>query len=120
MKVDKTYEADKVRREPACSTRPCWTADQEAAPERTDAIRLKIVLMLAETPGSNAPAATAMKPARSAYSTRSWPRSSCRNREKRTNSFCISILLEFKVRINHASFRTTHSLATTALATIEL
>src|ERR1051325_9777791 len=66
MKVDKTYEADKVRREPACSTRPCWTADQEAAPERTDAIRLKIVLMLAETPGSKAPAATAMKPARSA------------------------------------------------------
>jgi hypothetical protein len=45
-------------------------APPDAAP-RTEAMRLKIVLMLSETPGSNAPAATAMKPASNAYSTMS-------------------------------------------------
>src|SRR6185436_13597626 len=45
----------------------------EAALVRTEAILLKMVLMLVEMPGSRAPAATAMKPASRAYSTRSWP-----------------------------------------------
>ncbi len=38
-----------------------------------DAILLKIVLILVDTPGIMAPAETATKPAISAYSIRSWP-----------------------------------------------
>src|SRR5581483_2289211 len=55
-------------------------------------MRLKIVLMLVEMPGSSAPAATAIKPARSAYSTRSWPRLSRAIFEKYKQSFVISLL----------------------------
>ena len=40
----------------------------------TDATVLKIELILVATPGMIAPAATATKPAMSAYSIKSWPR----------------------------------------------
>jgi len=45
----------------------------------TEATLLNIVLMLAETPGMIAPAATATKPAIRAYSIRSCPRLSAHN-----------------------------------------
>ena len=51
----------------------CVRNSYAAAAATTEAMRLKMVEMLVEMPGSRAPAATAMKPASNAYSTMSWP-----------------------------------------------
>jgi len=58
----------------------------------TDAILLKIVLILEETPGIMAPAATATKPAINAYSIKSWPRLSFQDSFKveRRESNCMT------------------------------